>query len=328
MQMPSESAIDQNLLAILRCPESGQKLEIDSDGLTTIDGSHRYPVVAGIPCLIPASVEPTHAGYARRLDENLRLRSETFDVSDDAINSFIEAAIVGTGGNLFRGARLNAAYPIAKFPGGFLGDPILDIGCNWGRWTIAGAQAGHRMIGVDNRLRALLCAQELSRKFVSGRIPSFVLADARRLPFAGESVAGVFSYSVLQHFSKENMLLSLAEIQRVLRRGGRSLIQMPNRRGLRSLFVLARRGFSEGSEFDVRYYSIGELLHLFSQQIGRSDWRVDCFLGLNVHAYDRKFVRPSRRLIIDIAEVLRRVSETLPFLRHYADSVLVSSVKA
>jgi hypothetical protein len=97
---------------------------------------------------------------------------------------------------------------------------------------------------------------------------------------------------------------------------------------LRSLLVLARRGFSEGSEFDVRYYSIGELLQLFSQHIGRSDWRVDCFLGLNVHAYDRKFVRPSRRLIIDIAEVLRRVSETLPFLRRYADSILVSSVKA
>jgi SAM-dependent methyltransferase len=328
MQMLLGSSIDQNLLAILRCPASGQKLEIDGEGLTTIDGSHRYPVVAGIPCLIPASVKPTHAGYARRLDENLRLRSEPFDISDHAINSYVEAAIVGTGGNLFRGARLNAAYPIAEFPGGFLGDPILDVGCNWGRWTIAGAQAGHRMIGVDTRLRALLCAQELSRKFVLGRIPSFVLANARMLPFAAESVTGVFSYSVLQHFTKENMTLSLAEIKRVLKPGGRSLVQMPNRRALRSLLVLASRGFSEGSEFDVRYYSIGELLQLFSQHIGRSDWRVDCFLGLNVHAYDRKFVRQSRRLIIDISEALRRASDTLRFLRPYADSVLVSSVKA
>jgi len=315
--------IDQNLLAILRCPASGQKLEIDSKGLTTVDGSHRYPVVAGIPCLIPSSVEPNVVW----LDENLRLRSEGFNMSDDAINSFIEAAIVGTGGNLFRGAWLKSEYPIAKFPSCFLGDPIVDIGCSWGRWTIAGAQAGHRIIGVDTRLRALLCAQELSRKLVPSRIPSFVLADARVLPFADESVVGAFSYSVLQHFSKENMILSLREIQRVLRPGGRSLIQMPNRRGLRSLLVLARRGYSEGSEFDVQYYSIGELLELFSQHIGRSDWSVDCFLGLNVHAFDRKFVRPSRRLIIDIAEALRRASETLPFLRRHADSVLVSSVK-
>jgi len=323
-----DELIDQNLLDILRCPESGQKLEIDSEELTTIDGSHRYPVVAGIPCLIPASVKPTHAAYVHRLNENMRLRSEGFDISDDAINSFIEAALIGTGGNLFRGAQLNAAYPIANFPSGFLGDPILDIGCNWGRWTIAGAQAGHRIIGVDTRLRALVCAQELSRKLVTSAIPSFVLADARVLPFAAESFAGAFSYSVLQHFSKDNMILGLTEIKRVLKPEGRSLIQMPNRRGLRSVLVLARRGFSEGAEFEVRYYSIGELLQLFSEHIGRSDWSVDCFLGLNVHAYDRKFVRPSRRLIIDIAEALRRASETLPFLRRHADSVLVSSVKA
>jgi uncharacterized protein YbaR (Trm112 family) len=38
MQMPTRSSIDQNLLAILRCPASGHKLEIDDEGLTTIDG--------------------------------------------------------------------------------------------------------------------------------------------------------------------------------------------------------------------------------------------------------------------------------------------------
>ena len=69
-------------------------------------------------------------------------------------------------------------------------------------------KSGHRIIGVDTRLRALPCAQELSRKLVPSRIPSFVLADARALPFARESVAGAFSYSVLQHFSKESMILS------------------------------------------------------------------------------------------------------------------------
>jgi SAM-dependent methyltransferase len=328
MQLPSGNSIDQNLLARLRCPVSGQELVVDGEYLATIDGSNRYPVVSGIPCLIPASAKVTHAGYARLLDENLRWQSKTFDVSDDAINSFVSAMIVPTGGNLFQGTRLNGSYPIAEFPSEFHQNPILEIGCNWGRWTIAGAQVGYQMIGVDIHLQALLCAQELSRRLVPGRMPSFVLADARMLPFAAESVAGVFSYGVLQHFSKENLKLSLAEIQRVLSHGGRSLIQMPNRRALRSLLILARRGFSEGSEFDVRYYSIGELLQLFVQYIGRSDWRVDCFLGLNVHAYDRKFVHPSRRLIIDIAEALRRASETLPPLRGYADSVLVSSIKA
>jgi hypothetical protein len=50
------------------------------------------------------------------------------------------------------------------FPGVscFLGDPIVDIGCSWGRWTIAGAQAGHRVIGIDTRLRALHVALSAS----------------------------------------------------------------------------------------------------------------------------------------------------------------------
>jgi SAM-dependent methyltransferase len=327
MQDSSKNSVDQDLLYILRCPVSGQSLQIDAAGLTTIDGSHRYPVVAGIPCLIPTLIKPTHEGYARRINENLKLRAEKVDISDEAIYSFIEAAIVGTGGNLFRGACLNAGYPIARFPSGFSGDPIVDIGCSWGRWTIGGSQAGHWMIGLDTRLRALLCAQELSRKLVPGRKPSFVLADARMLPFAAESIGGAFSYSVLQHFSKATMVLSLAEIKRVLKYGGRSVIQMPNRRALRSWLVRAQRGFSEGSEFDVRYYSIEELLNLFTRHLGRSQWRVDCFLGLNVHADDRRSVRLPRRLIIDIAEVLRRASETLPFLRRCADSVFVSSVK-
>jgi hypothetical protein len=61
----------------------------------------------------------------------------------------------------------------------------------------------------------------------------------------------------------------------------------PDAGDLRSLLVLASRGFSEGSEFDVRYYFIGELLQLFSQRPIRAS---------------------ITRLIIDIAEALRGAS--------------------
>jgi hypothetical protein len=200
-------------------------------------------------------------------------------------------------------ARPNAEYPIAKFPDGFLGDPIVDIGsvALGGAGRSLEPQAGHRIIGVDARLRALLCAQELSRKLVPSRIPSFVLAEARVLPFAAESVVGAFSYSVLQHFSKgeHDSLTTCLE--------ARSPFADSNAEPERFAVVI---GFGASRIFRRarvrRYYSIGEVSQLFSQHIGRSDWSVDCFLGLNVHAYDRKFVRPSRRLVIDIAEAQRR----------------------
>jgi hypothetical protein len=123
------------------------------------------------------------------------------------------------------------------------------------------------------------------------------------------------------------MTAMLDEFRRVLIPGGRSSIQMPNRAGLRTFQSWARRGFSDGTEFDVRYYSVAELLRLFSRHIGPSDWSVDCYLGLNVHAEDRRFLTPARQRILDAAEALRRASDRWPALRRFADSVFVSSVK-
>ena len=65
------------------------------------------------------------------------------------IDGWVERSIVKTHGNLYRGRPLNR-YPIPAFPlGPGEGGSLLDIGCNWGRWTIAAAQAGYRVTGVD-----------------------------------------------------------------------------------------------------------------------------------------------------------------------------------
>jgi hypothetical protein len=42
----------------------------------------------------------------------------------------------------------------------------------------------------------------------------------------------------------------------------------------------------EGSEFDVRWYFIDELVDMFTKRIGASTWEPDCFLGLDVHLWD------------------------------------------
>ena len=323
--MSRETAIHPDLLAVLRCPSSGLPLRVEGEELVSADGSNRYPIVGGIPCLMPHSADPTHAGYRTLIEEN----REQLDgcISEEAVAKFIEAMIVPTCGNLFRRAEFANGYPIPEFPGGYDANDILEIGCNWGRWTIAGAQAGHRMIGVDIHLKSLLCARWLARQLVPGNEPLFVLADARYLPFASESLGGVFSYSCIQHFSRTNAERILSEVSRVMRPAGKSIIQMPNKRGLRSTVTLTRRGFSDGSEFDVRYYSITELLQMFERSIGKSDWEVDCFLGLNVHGRDRNFVVPAKRWIVDLAEALRWTSRRFPLVRRFSDSIFVSSTK-
>ena len=145
---------------------------------------------------------------------------------------------------------------------------LLDIGCNWGRWSLAAALAGHQVIGVDIHLESLRMAKAIAVEMGVQPLPTFIVADARHLPFETGSFDSVFSYSVVQHFSKSNARLILLEIGRILRTGGLSMVQMPNSCALRSLSILARRGFSEGREFDVRYYSIPELITLFRKRLG------------------------------------------------------------
>ena len=324
--MPVDNVIDPRLLDILRCPTSGLPLRIEGDDLISTDGSRHYPVVAGIPCLMPDSAEPTHAGYRALVDENRKQRHAC--VTEEDVVSFIQAMIVSTCGNLFRGTNLTGVYPIPDFPNVFGTDNILEVGCNWGRWSIAGAKAGYRLIGIDIHLKSLMCARWLSQKLTPGNEPFFVLADARHMPFAPESFGGVFSYSCIQHFNKQQADIILSEVSRVMKPQAKSVIQMPNKAGIRSMLVLGRRMFSEGAEFDVRYYSISDLRRLFENRIGKSEWYVDCFFGLNVHARDRDLIPPSKRWIVDLAEVFLWASKKCPFIGRFSDSVFVSSTKS
>jgi SAM-dependent methyltransferase len=324
--MSRDHLIDPHLLEILRCPTSGLPLKVEGNDLVSEDGSRRYHVVGGVPCLMPDSADATHRGYRSVIDENRK--QIPVHISEEDAATFVQSMIVSTCGNLFRGTKLRGVYPIPDFPTVFGVGKILDVGCNWGRWSIAGAEAGYRMVGIDIHLKALMCARLLSQKLTPGNEPFFVLADARYLPFAPEAFGGVFSYSCIQHFSKWNAEIILSELCRVMKPQGKSVIQMPNKRGIRSTLAMARRMFSEGTEFDVRYYSIADLLRLFEKMIGKSEWSVDCFLGLNVHARDRELVPIHKKWVVDVAEISLRTSRRFPVVGRLCDSVFLTSIKA
>ena len=296
---------------------------MDEDFLVNADGTRRYETVAGIPILLPDDVDATHSGYMQIREENRRLALAAGTIADREIDEFLDGMIVPTCGNLFHGVRLRGDYPLGEMPE-FARSPVLEIGCNWGRWAIGGARKGMRVIGVDIHLKSLLCASHLAKKLAPQNKPLFVVADARRLPLADGSMGGVFSYSVLQHFSQENCASILSEVRRVMSPNSRSVIQMAHSGGIRAR--IAKRAGPD-SEFDVRRYPVRELTHMFERQIGPSQWKVDCFLGLNVHARDWRFAPPARRGIIAAAEILQAASRFIPHLRKLSDSVFVESVK-
>jgi SAM-dependent methyltransferase len=101
---------------------------------------------------------------------------------------------------------------------------VLDCACGIGTQAIGLALRGHRVTGTDLSHRAAArAAREASRRGLT--LPTAV-ADMRRLPFAdGGFDTVVCADNALPHLlTEQEVRTALAEMRRVLRRGGRLLL--------------------------------------------------------------------------------------------------------
>jgi len=228
-----------------------------------------------------------------------------------------------THGNLYRDVEL-IRYPIPELPlGPGEGKALLDLGSNWGRWTVAAARAGYRATGIDPNAKAIRAARRVAEEL--GVEADYVVGDARALPFAEASYDVVHSYSVLQHLPKEDVRAVVAEVRRVLRPGGLAWIELPNAHGPLNLLRRARAG--EASGFDVRYWTRAELRETFSA-IGPVELLADGYLTINPQPADLDLLRARHRAVVHVSEGLRRASTRAPFLVGLADSLVVRAVRA
>jgi SAM-dependent methyltransferase len=114
----------------------------------------------------------------------------------------------------YRGMRATAKQILGDEP---LGD-VLDAGCGTGGWGAFLDQA--RPFGCDRHPFAL----QLAAPRLNGRV---VRASVAALPFAGASFDTVTSIDVLYHRAVESDAVALREMARVVRPGGRVLVQVP-----------------------------------------------------------------------------------------------------
>jgi len=307
--------LDPWYLENLVCPVDRQPLRQDGSFLVSASG-RRYPVVDGMPVMLLSEVEQTisaariSADAAPRIagGEHQALKApyvETLGISPeekilvqrlyesagsyDAVVSAIVAATCGFAYKHLIGS-VDGAYPIPsfRFPAG--PGRLLDIGCNWGRWTVAAAKAGHDAVGIDPQLGAVMAARRVAAQL--GVSAHFVVADGRHLPFPDHMFDGVWSYSVLQHFSKEDARATFAGIVRVAKPGAIVRIQMANLLGIRSLIHIAKRFFRRPAGFEVRYWLPSELKKTFSSTFGKTRLDADCFLGLGLQWSDFRWMSP------------------------------------
>jgi SAM-dependent methyltransferase/uncharacterized protein YbaR (Trm112 family) len=348
----SGAGLDPWYLANLVCPVDKSALTVDGARLVSAAG-REYPIVEGMPVMLVADAAQT-IGAARRslavasavargepTDEaplylsalgvtaEEREAARKLHAEGSAFDPVVAAVIGATSGYAYRHMVGHAApeYPIPafRFPTPAPGR-LLDIGCNWGRWSIAASQAGHEAVGIDPQLGAVLAARRVAAQL--GASPRFVVADGRFLPFREGFFDYAWSYSVLQHFAREDVAATLAEVDRVVKAGGVVRIQMANGLGVRSFYHMARRGFRAPANFDVRYWTPAELRRAFAGAIGETRLAADCYLGLGLQWSDYASMGPVGKAALIVSEGLRKASIALPPLAWFADSLFCTARRA
>lgn len=315
----------------LVCPRDYRVVRLSGDMLSCPAG-HGYPCVDGIPIMLLEEVEPTYGDYGRPLEQvktdyGSLQRDDKLNREKDGVDPYVQQMVAATCGQMYKpliGELSRYPIPDLRLPQGS-GQNLLDVGCGWGRWCISAARKGYSPVGIDPSLDAIRAARRVARQL--GVSVNYLVADARYLPFATRSFDVIFSYSVFQHFSKENVKLCLAEVGRVLRQSGISMIQMPNVFGVRNLYNQWRRGSKEPTSSEVRYWSLSELKNTFGSFIGPTSLAADGYLALGVSPTDADLLPLRYRFVVGFSERLRRISERSEWMKYLADSLFVTSLR-
>jgi SAM-dependent methyltransferase/uncharacterized protein YbaR (Trm112 family) len=316
-----------NLIELIVCPADRTALEPDGDELVCAEG-HRFPYVDGIPVLLTDELPATHPVFGVSLERARAGGGERFELAPGEIDPTVQGAVSATCGTLYQplaGRLERYPIPVLRLPRRN-GDLLLDVGCHWGRWSIAAARKGYTTVGIDPSLEGIEAARRVAKQL--GLDSHYLVGDARTLPFRDDVFDVTFSAGVLQHFAKDNVRLAVAEMARVLKPGGTSLVQMPNALGVRSLFRQFRYRFRRDMPqhgFDVRFWTPHELEEAFEELVGPSRLEADCFYSLNAQGADIELLPTKYQLVVRASEATRRVARVVRPLERVADSVYVRS---
>jgi SAM-dependent methyltransferase len=125
------------------------------------------------------------------------------------------------------------------------GDRVLDLACGWGRHLALLVQAGHRVTGLDRSLPLLRRARrELASRGTHSEPGTFdetrlIAADLLRLPLVDQAFDAVLNLatSLGLFLDDADAVRALDEMRRVLRPGGRLLLEGMHRADVEAHFA-------------------------------------------------------------------------------------------
>jgi SAM-dependent methyltransferase len=99
---------------------------------------------------------------------------------------------------------------------------VLDLGCGTGRHTAYLARNGFGVLGCDSSEAALRIAKRV--------LPDvgFQVCDVGSLPYRNQNIDAILCHAVIQHGALAAAKKAIAEMHRVLRRGGALFLTVPS----------------------------------------------------------------------------------------------------
>jgi ubiquinone/menaquinone biosynthesis C-methylase UbiE len=189
---------------MLVCPTCGSSLSATGESLACSQ-EHSFPIVDGVPVLLPQELDAQHdsqreiydRAYAGRTTYRLELWQQAYVLR-------LEQNLNWTGG-------------VGSF---------LDVGAGDGYTVIEAARRGGLAIGCDLSLVAMRQARRFAVTEGLADRTLFVVCTAESLPFRDAAFDSAASVHVLEHLPNDHG--AAAEVARVVRRGGRLFIGVPN----------------------------------------------------------------------------------------------------
>ncbi len=141
--------------------------------------------------------------------------------------------------------------------------PLLDLGCGTGLFMNVISKWASHYVGIDLSRKMLGEAKTKSIEIEEAVHTSLLRADASHLPFKEDSIGGVVSVGmVLSHLQSYEK--GLLEISRILRHGGRFLIELDNKWSVDLLHYLAD-ALTAGRVFSYGFSNFRELSRYIQQ---------------------------------------------------------------
>lgn len=208
------------------------------------------------------------------------------------------------------------------------GDKILDVGCGHGEYTIFSLQQKAKVWAFDYSKEMVNLTRELVDRY-SLKAEKITVDSITHIPYEDEFFDQVFCLAVLDHINDEAREKGILELGRVLKKGGRIVIDVPNRYAYHWRFVFyIMRIFKLYPKGDIHFFTQGEINKILRQNGFKKSKTLGLtilppFSGIYTTNLQRLtflpefIIKPLDKVYLKIEIFFRRISIFKPIWWHY-----------